>query len=287
MARPKNFPGERVAVIPLPSIEGALQQPITRHLTVTMAGLFPEARGHWKDRPQGIPEAILLVCIAGSGAVVIDGVRTRIGPSTAILIPPSMPHSYGASDDAPWTIWWCHVRGNDVDDLVAEAGTTAERRILSLRAPDRAVAALDEVVTLLENDVSRARLIAASGAAWKLLTQLATERLLPLSGDPLQRAMEYLASRLDSRVQVPELARLVGVSPSHLSGLFHRATGGGVLAHHTALRMARARQLLDSTTMTVAAVGADVGYTDPFYFSRHFQKMHGLSPTEYRGQNKG
>jgi len=287
MARPTTFPGERVAVIPQPSIDSALHQPITRQLTVTMAGLFPEATGHWKDRPDGISDAILLVCVAGAGAVVIDGARTRIGPSTAILIPPSLPHSYGASEEAPWTIWWCHVRGTDVDDLVAEAGTTADRRILSLRAPDRAVAAIDEIITLLENDVSRARLIAASGAAWKLLTQFATERLLPVSGDPLQRAMEYLASRLDSRVQVPDLARLVGVSPSHLSGLFHRATGGGVLAHHTALRMARARQLLDSTSMTVAAVGSEVGYGDPFYFSRHFQKMHGLSPSEYRGQKKG
>ncbi|MBK4346642.1 AraC family transcriptional regulator [Lacisediminihabitans changchengi] len=287
MVRPTSFLGERVAVIPHPSIDSALQQPITRHLTVTMAGLFPEATGHWKDRPEGIPEAVILVCTAGTGAVVVDGARTRIGASTAILIPPSLPHSYGASDEAPWTIWWCHLRGLVVDDLIAEAGTAADRRILALRSPERVVAGIDEIVTLLEKDVSRARLIAASGAAWKLLTQIATERLLPLNGDPLQRAMEYLASRLDSRVQVPDLARLVGVSPSHLSGLFHRATGGGVLAHHTALRMARARQLLDSTSMTVAAIGADVGYTDPFYFSRHFQKMHGVSPTEYRSQRKG
>lgn len=97
--------------------------------------------------------------------------------------------------------------------------------------------------------------------------------------------MAFLADRLDGTVKVPELAALVGVSPSHLSALFRRATGGGVLAHHTALRMARARQLLDGTDALVGEVAREVGYDDAFYFSRHFRRHHGMSPSDYRARD--
>jgi AraC-like DNA-binding protein len=51
--------------------------------------------------------------------------------------------------------------------------------------------------------------------------------------------------------------------------------------------MARARQLLDGTEMSIAEVAADVGYADPLYFSRHFKRLHGVAPTQYRDLHKG
>jgi AraC-like DNA-binding protein len=99
--------------------------------------------------------------------------------------------------------------------------------------------------------------------------------------------MRYLEERVDGAIRVSDLARLVGVSTSHLGALFRDATGGGVLAYHTALKMARARRLLDTTDLHVAEVAREVGYPDPFYFSRQFRRVHGVSPSDYRVQRKG
>ena len=282
-----GFPGERLVVVPRAVVRDALDRPVTRRLTVTDAGWFPHAAGHERIRPQGTAASIVIVCVAGSGWAEVAGAPHRIGAGTALVIPGGVAHTYGASEGSPWTIWWCHVVGSDTGDLVGASGATPAKPTVSLRHPERAVALLDEIVTTLERDQSIARLIGASGAAWKLLTQIATDELTPAAGDPLQRAMGFLADRLDSTVPVSELAALVGVSPSHLGALFRRATGGGVLAHHSALRMARARQLLDGTSMPIAEIAADVGYADPLYFSRHFKRLHGVAPTQYREQHKG
>jgi AraC-like DNA-binding protein len=51
--------------------------------------------------------------------------------------------------------------------------------------------------------------------------------------------------------------------------------------------MARARSMLDTTTMSVTEVANAVGYPDPLYFSRHFRRVHGVNPTTYRAQHKG
>lgn len=287
MGRPDGFAHQRLSVVPRPLVDAALIRPVTRRLVVTDAGHFPDAQDHARHRPVGAPETIVIVCVAGRGWVDVGGVRTRVGRSTAIVIPSGVRHAYGADADDPWTIWWCHVRGTDVAELVEAAGISSSRVTLPLRAVERATALLDEIATSLERDTTPARLLAASGMAWRLLTQLAVDRALPEDGAPLERAMRYLEERIDGRVQVPELAVMVGVSASHLAALFREATGGGVLAYHLAQKMARARTLLDTTAMPIAEVGRAVGMDDPFYFSRQFRRTHGVSPSAYRGTHKG
>jgi AraC-like DNA-binding protein len=48
--------------------------------------------------------------------------------------------------------------------------------------------------------------------------------------------------------------------------------------------MARARQLLITSDHTVAEIAASVGYQDPFYFSRQFRAVNGVSPREFRAR---
>jgi AraC-like DNA-binding protein len=283
----EGFRNQRLTVVPRRVVAEASSRPVTRRLMVTDTGHYPNAADHLMRRPNGIEETILILCTGGTGWANIGGTQHRVGANAALVIPRGVPHVYGASEDNPWTIWWCHLRGTDLTELVEEIGAGASRPVVPIRRLDRAIALLDEIVTTLERDHSPASLMGAAGAAWKLLTQIVVDRAMPAPGDPLQRAMAYLAERLDSTVRVADLAALVGVSPSHLSALFRRATGGGVLAHHTALRMAQARSLLDTTDATVAKIALEVGYPDPFYFSRHFKRMHEASPTEYRNRAKG
>lgn len=283
----EGFRDQRLSVVPRRTVVEALARPVTRRLVVTDSGHYPHAVDHLMQRPSGIDETIVIVCVSGTGWANIAGTQHRIGSNTALVIPGGTPHAYGSSDGSPWTIWWCHLRGSDLPELVAEMGVSAAKPVVPVRHIDRAVALLDEITSTLERNHAPASLVGAAGTAWKLLTQIVIDRSLPSPGDPLQRAMLYLSERFDSTVRVSDLAALVGVSPSHLSAQFRRATGGGVLAHQTALRMARARQLLDTTTVPINEIAREVGYDDPFYFSRHFRRLHEASPTEYRERDKG
>ncbi|HEY5320962.1 MAG TPA: AraC family transcriptional regulator [Galbitalea sp.] len=287
MTMVEGFANERICVVPRPLVAEALSRPVTRRLVVTDAGVFPRARKHGRYRPSGAEETILIACAAGSGWLEIDGVRHGVGAGAVLLIPGGTPHAYGSSEGAPWTIWWCHLRGSDVAELYACTGATRERPVIQLSNVDRCVALIDELLTGLERDLTPVRMLGSAGTAWKLLTQIALDRTLPERGDPLQRAMTFLEERLDSAVRVSELAAMVGVSASHLSALFRAATNGGVLAYHTALRLSRARKLLDGSVLGIAEIGRQVGYQDPLYFSRQFRRVHGMSPSEYRAQHKG
>lgn len=278
---------DRLAFVPQAIWAPALAQPVTRRLLVTGVGHFPTARHHRCHRPHGIAEAVLIVCTAGSGWLELGDATHRIARGQAALLAPGQGHSYGAAESDPWTIWWCHLRGTDVADALAVAGATRTRPVLGLRAPERVVGCLDEMLTTLRRDHTPAGLLASSGVAWRLFSQLGVERISPEVGDPLQRAMAHLSERHAAHVTVPDLARLVGLSPSHLTTLFRAATGGGVLAFQTTVRMSRAREMLDGTDLSIAQIAQRVGYDDAFYFSRRFKRLHHLTPTQYRERTKG
>lgn len=278
--------GDRLAFVPPSSWGPALQRPVTRRLLVTAAGFFPVARGHVCHRPQGIGEAVFIVCTDGRGWLRMGATSHRVAPSQALVLPAGHRYSYGADLDDPWTIWWCHLRGSDLNDLFATAGATPARPVLSLRYGELVVADLDGILTGLARDHTPARLVGTSGLAWRMFTQIAADKAAPEAGDPVQRAMTYLNERYAAQITVAELAHMVGVSASHLTALFRVSTGGGALVYQTSVRMARARELLDATDLSVAQIAERVGYEDPFYFSRRFKKVHHVSPSQYRQRTK-
>ena len=227
-----------------------------------------------------------MLCTSGSGSVDVGGERHPLTPWTWTTIPAHAPHEYGADGDDPWTIWWLHIRGTDSAEITRPM-LGLPHQVRRLRSLDRVVALFDELLALLEGRLSPAHLLAASGVAWNLLTRISADTILPAEGSALERAIRYLEARPDGSIRVPELAAMVGVSASHLTALFRESTGGGPAAFHTSLKMAKARGLLDTTTMSIAEVARAAGYLDPLYFSRQFRRIHGFNPTEYRAQSKG
>lgn len=268
MSKRIDRPGIKLVGMPGPVVAHALQSPLTRRLVITDAGCYPNAVGHRTHRERGIPETIVVICTKGVGWLQMGKDKHRISTHEVFVVPAGVPHEYWADSDDPWTTWWVHITGTDVPELVEAIGATEVKPVVPIHSTERAIALLSEILTALETAPSPVRMLSTTGAAWKLLTQIAVDQALPKPGAPLQRAFTYLEDRLDTSIRVPELAAFVGLSPSHLTALFHKATGGGVLAHHTALRMARARQLLDLTDASIAEVAHEIGFDDPFYFSR-------------------
>jgi AraC-like DNA-binding protein len=64
--------------------------------------------------------------------------------------------------------------------------------------------------------------------------------------------------------------------------LFRRVTGYAPLSYLNHLRMQHAVQLLNSTDLPIKQISDQLGFSDQFYFSRAFSRMHNHSPTEHR-----
>jgi AraC-like DNA-binding protein len=280
----EGFPGQRMLVLPRPQVELALQRPVTRNLIVTDCGYFPHAEHHGWVRTRPIRQLVVILCLRGKGWCETSAGRFAVRAGQALLLPPGLPHAYGADADDPWTVWWVHTDGASVKDLLHVAGASIDSVVRDIPDIYGSAALVEEIMRWMERDTTEASLVRASGTAWHLLTSLAFSRA-PSAGnaqDMVERAADYLRSHINRRVNVSDLADMSGMSASHFAAMFKKYTGVATITYQTQLRMASARELLDTTQQSVKEVANAVGYDDSFYFSRQFKKLHGLSPTAYR-----
>jgi transcriptional regulator GlxA family with amidase domain len=103
----------------------------------------------------------------------------------------------------------------------------------------------------------------------------------------LAETLEYMHERISESVRLEDLARNAGLSTSHFSEMFRDETGQSPMAYFTHLRIRQACRLLDLTPKRIKTIAAETGYNDPYYFSRAFKKVMGLSPGKYRAITKG
>lgn len=101
-----------------------------------------------------------------------------------------------------------------------------------------------------------------------------------LSRRALFRVWDYMQANLGAHVTLDHLARAACVSRAHFARLFRISTGTSPMAYLLALRVERAKRLLDGERQ-VCEVAAELGFCDQSHFSRVFRRMTGTTPRDF------
>lgn len=103
-------------------------------------------------------------------------------------------------------------------------------------------------------------------------------------GSRINRALRLIHSRVD-RGETPlltEVAAAAGLSPSAFSRYFARTAGRTFMAYVMELRVGKAAGMLLHTRRPVAEICFAAGFGNLSNFNRHFRRLRGISPREYR-----
>lgn len=99
---------------------------------------------------------------------------------------------------------------------------------------------------------------------------------------PTRRVMRFVEEHYNERLTLGAVSKRLGFSLSYLSALFKKECGQTFRTYLAEVRMRRAAALLSATDMTVEAVARLVGYDDPAFFYKQFQRFFGATPSSYR-----
>lgn len=94
--------------------------------------------------------------------------------------------------------------------------------------------------------------------------------------------IEFMLAHLHKPIRVSTLSTMAGLSESRFFELFKQTTGDSPVNWLIQIRMQCAGELLQRSNLRIKEIADQVGYEDPFYFSRLFKSVHGMAPSEYR-----
>lgn len=113
-------------------------------------------------------------------------------------------------------------------------------------------------------------------------SHLRKNHLTPSHSGYIPRILEYISEHLSRKISLEDLSRHVSLSPNYLSHLIKRETGKTYTRLVLERRLERAKDLLRFTSMRLAEIAEQTGFTDESYFSRRFKAYEGKSPREFR-----
>jgi AraC-like DNA-binding protein len=287
MKKEDGFPGQISFVLP-DKITGLIKtNPLIADLYLTDIGYYPQARHHFRERPSGSAQIILIYCTEGLGEIRAGETLYVVPADHFFIIPAGMPHAYHSDEQNPWSIYWIHFTGIKAGLFSRFAlQPLAIDRSKSSRIIER-IDLFSEIFRNLDRGFSIETLEYVNLCLPHLLasfTHLSQFRLIKESGekDPVAQSINFMLDNLTKKLKLEEVAAETGLSASHFSRLFVNRTGHSPIDYFIQLKIQRACRLLDNSGWMIADVAREMGFDDQFYFSRIFRKVMGMSPVEYR-----
>lgn len=96
----------------------------------------------------------------------------------------------------------------------------------------------------------------------------------------------HIQEHLDEDLSLDQLAKIAHFSPYHFHRIFKSMVGEGVKEYVKRLRLEMAAMLLKSTAHPVLQIALECGYEAHEAFSRAFRQMFGMSPSQFREEQR-
>lgn len=288
LKKKEGFKGQRSIVLPRKIIQQfCLNNPINEWIYITDIGYYPKAQYHFRQRVHGIDQNILIYCVEGRGQVQIHKRKYTVQPGSFILIPAGEAHNYSASEDDSWTIYWIHFKGEITPKIADTILQKHNGHRGTVEFHPKRIHLFEDMYACLERGYGNDNLCYANMCLYHFLSSFMYDDKFNLSektsgADPVESSISFMQQNISELLSLEEIARSVNFSASHYSAIFRKKTGFAPIEYFNHLKIQRACQYLHFTDLRVKEIADKLGIEDPYYFSRLFTKLMGVSPNSYR-----
>jgi AraC-like DNA-binding protein len=241
----------------------------------------------WRDG-RTLPEFCLALVVDGSGEFQTRNHTRKLAANDAFLFRPGEWHRHRPAPKTGWTLMWIHFNGNEPLRWLREEAFNLRQNIALIentklfRAQfEHLLASVHQNPTANSANFSRQ----AIGLISHFLAdqpQHAQRNPAEVQDEAVKTAVEYIWNFSHDIVDVPAVARKVGIGRRTLDRRFKMATGRSVLEEIQFCRVSRAAKLLQETTMPIKHIVHRAGFRSDEHLRITFQKAFGKSPQAFR-----
>ena len=263
-------------------------------------GLYQFGREHCKPSHSFGPATrnhyLFHYVISGTGTLYADdsnGVTQtyHIKSKQGFMIFPGQINTYVADKELPWEYTWIEFDGLRVKAIMETAGLSPDNPVYRGHSKDLREEMMNEMLYLSNNkDAPPFHLIGHLYLIIDYLMRSATDRAVPkvsrLCDFYIHEALQYIEHNFQNDISVEDIAAVCGLNRSYFGKIFKDVIGKTPQHFLLNYRMVKAAELLKLTSLSIGDISNAVGYDNQLHFSRAFKNVYGISPREWRNQNR-
>lgn len=231
---------------------------------------------------------VIHIVLEGKGTYQLEGKSHSIGENQAFLIYPGKETIYQADKKEPWHYMWIGFHGYRSEELLRNMGFSAECPVLGIRNTAAVKENMSRMLAArklsVKDELTRmSRLLDILALLMENNEKDAGEEKRDYPGAVYARyAADYMQIHFKEKIKIDDIAEIIGISRSYLTGNFKKELGLSPQEYLINLRMEYAAELLHETADPVNRVAEEAGYEDSLSFSKAFKQKFGVSPKEFR-----
>ncbi len=232
-----------------------------------------------------MPGHELFLCLKGRGYLEQSGNYESVSAGQIGWLNVNHPHAHWADREDPWEVYWLRVQGSQIEATYKILSTMLPCLVFNFTSVERIGEEYESVFEIMRErpKIAEARLNASMAALIALLFEsLNEEPSYPTYSTGIGKCVDAMRFAYHKPWKIAELARLSGMSEPHLFRVFKKETGLSPMVWLRRERMNHAKRRLVETNDSIAEIAEQVGFEDPFYFSREFKRVSELSPRAFR-----
>jgi AraC family transcriptional regulator, arabinose operon regulatory protein len=273
----------------LPSYIIAEQQnnPLTKDLYLCeLSEILIKRDTLWSDQIK-LEDHQLIFCIKGGGIIQISNDLVPFSQNQYCIIPQGFIFKIQTGSTDPSVFLTCKFNGEK--SKIMEKDFTVVRDVLPSvnNMVANRIMLFDELFNNLTKGFYNANyqyinLCFGHLLATFIYASRTSDDLMEEQNPGISRAIQFMEQNLGKKLSLDEIAAEAGYSPSYLTTLFRKKTGYSPLSYFSHIKITKSCEYLDFSKQKIKEISFLMGYTDPYYFSKDFQKKMGLSPRNYR-----
>ena len=106
------------------------------------------------------------------------------------------------------------------------------------------------------------------------------------SSSIISTVSQYIRDNINNELNRDELKKVAHLHPDYLSALFRQKTGLSISEYVTRERIREAKKLLLTSDFPIHEVAISTGFQNISYFSKQFKRLEGITPFQYRKNNR-
>ena len=197
---------------------------------------------------------------------------------------------YQVGETDPWSYLWVGFGGTEAQRFVRDLGLNSRQLTCECEYGEE----LKEIVfEMLHHTRSTAEnLYYLQGKLYQFFSVLARGiEIQQYSNDTkesihVQEAIAYIKNYYSQKITVEDIANYLALNRSYLYTIFMNSLGISPKDFLTEFRISRGKEQLALTDLSVEEIAVSCGYRNSLAFGKVFKQKMGITPTQYRNDNR-